>query len=96
MISNGGCRTSRPAGELAGYCTGVDLMRQAVGDKETYSWDDHAVVGLPMIVACTGCTTTMAGAAALIDPTGHTWCAECAELVNPAAFTRYIERSGGA
>ena len=68
------------AGRLPGYTTGIDLMRAMVGDKPTYDIDDHATVGLPMVVACTYCTTTMAGAAALIDPSGSCWCADCAEL----------------
>jgi hypothetical protein len=67
-------------GPLAGYSTGVDLMRSVVGDKESYGWDDHAAVGLPMVVACTGCTMTMAGAGALIDASGQCWCADCAEM----------------
>lgn len=64
---------------LAGYRTGLDLLRAAVGDKPTYDGDDHGAARLPMIVACTGCTTTMADAAALIDPDGYTWCTTCAE-----------------
>ena len=67
-------------GRLSGYTTGIDLMRVPVGDIPTYDFDDHALVGLPMIVACTYCTTTMAGAAALIDSAGSCWCADCAEL----------------
>ena len=68
------------SGPLPGYTTGIDLMRTTVGDKPTYDVADHAAVGLPMVVACTYCTTTMAGAAALIDASGHCWCTECAEL----------------
>jgi len=67
-------------GPLAGYRTGVDLLRDTAGDKPTYDGDDHASAGLPMIVACTCCTMTMAGAGALIDADGHTWCADCAEM----------------
>ena len=68
------------AGRLPGYTTGIDLMRTTLGDKPTYDFGDHAAVGLPMIVACSYCTTTMAGAAALIDSAGSCWCADCAEL----------------
>jgi hypothetical protein len=71
--------TARP-GELAGFRTGIDLVREAAGDKDSYDWADHDAVGLPMIVACTGCTMTMAGAAALIDAEGFCWCADCAEI----------------
>lgn len=67
-------------GSFPGFVTGVELMRRVVGDKATYGWDDHAKVGLPMIVACTGCTMTMAGAGALIDADGQCWCADCAEI----------------
>lgn len=35
-------------------------------------------LGLPMVVACTGCTTTMALPSALVDDDGTVWCAECA------------------
>jgi len=68
------------AGRLPGHTTGIDLMRARVGDKPVYDFADHAAVGLPMIVACTHCTTTMAGAAALIDSAGSYWCADYAEL----------------
>jgi hypothetical protein len=64
----------------SGLRTGVDLLIAAVGDKEFYTWDDHVAAGLPMIVACTGCTSTMAGAAALIDSHGQCWCRECAPM----------------
>jgi hypothetical protein len=63
-----------------GYRIGIDLVRVAAGDKDSYDWADHDAVGLPMIVACTGCASTMAGAAALIAPDGSFWCADCAEM----------------
>ncbi|MEV7227281.1 hypothetical protein AB0M79_09700 [Polymorphospora sp. NPDC051019] len=63
----------------AAYRVGIDLLRDKVGEKSAYEWDDHKAAGLPMIVACTHCTMTMAGASALIDVDGYIWCADCAE-----------------
>ena len=71
--------TTQPGG-LAGYRTGIDLVRQVASDKESYDWADHDAAGVPMIVACTGCTETMPGAAALIDADGCCWCADCVEI----------------
>jgi hypothetical protein len=65
---------------MGGYRLGLDFLREAVGDKPSYTWDDHAAAGLPMVVACTGCTMTMAGASARIDRDGQCWCITCAEI----------------
>ena len=62
------------------YVRGLDLLQDATGDKDVYTSADHDRAGVPMMVACTGCTTTMAGASALIDLDDHVWCADCAEL----------------
>ena len=61
------------------YVRGLDLLRDASGDKNTYTSDDHTRAGLPMLVACTGCQTTMAGASAFIDLNDQLWCGDCAD-----------------
>lgn len=71
--------TTQPAG-LVGYRTGIDLLREVVGEKDSYDGADHAAAGLPMVVACTRCTMTMAGASVLIDAKGFGWCADCAPI----------------
>jgi hypothetical protein len=72
--------SSEGTASRCGLRTGVDLLIATVGDKDFYTWDDHVAAGLPMIIACTGRTSTMAGAAALIDDDGQCWCPECAPI----------------
>jgi hypothetical protein len=64
---------------VPGYRWGFDLLRNAVGDKDSYDGRDFIAAGLPMIVACTGCAMTMTGASAFIDTDSYVWCHDCAE-----------------
>ncbi|MEV4533410.1 hypothetical protein AB0J82_06215 [Asanoa sp. NPDC049518] len=61
------------------YVRGIDLLRDAVGDKDAYTLSDCARAGIPMVVACTGCGMTMVGASAFIDLDDHVWCGDCAD-----------------
>jgi hypothetical protein len=65
---------------LPGLKWGLDLLTAAVGVKDSYDFMDHALAGLPMIMACSDCETTMAGAGAFIDAEGSCWCGDCAQM----------------
>ena len=52
---------------------GIDVPEHSISGK----WfADH---GIPMVVACTSCGTTMCAVSAMIDDDGHTYCSSCAK-----------------
>ncbi|RZU73476.1 hypothetical protein EV384_1881 [Micromonospora kangleipakensis] len=64
----------------SGLPTGLHLLQAVAGYKSAYTWADHEKAGLPMVVACTACQTTMLGASALIDSNGYWWYADCGDI----------------
>ncbi|MEV1145183.1 hypothetical protein [Micromonospora sp. NPDC049799] len=63
----------------SGLPTGLHFLQARAGYKSEYTWADHEKAGVPMVVACTGCEMTMAGALALIDSNGYCWCVACGD-----------------
>jgi hypothetical protein len=61
---------------------GMEILRERaaargieIGDEISMSMFDE--LGLPMVVACTGCEMTMAMPNSLVADDGHTYCSDC-------------------
>ena len=67
----------RLAGHPVAFILGLDLLIRAVGQKDDYGAADHAAARLPMVMSCTRCAGTMAGAAARLYPRKGSYAAYC-------------------
>lgn len=69
--------------------TGVDVLKRRAADRGVTLPDDvwpedlFTGLGLPLVVECTDCGTTMAFPSALVDGAGFTYCAGCADETIP-------------
>lgn len=70
-----------PTIERNGYQLGLSVLIAVCGDKHGYDADDHARAGLPILMTCTRCAGTMAGAAARLfrrrDGSTAAYCGSC-------------------
>jgi len=60
--------------------TGLDVLAERGVDvtAPTIPAEEFSRVGLPLVVACTGCDTTMAMPCAMVDDLNRCWCDDCA------------------
>jgi hypothetical protein len=55
----------------------LDYVRSRIGDRETYSDDDHGRCGVAILGGCENCCATIASYNAYPSRSGHWRCADC-------------------